>query len=407
MALKGAFFSPHPASASIAAAIRAVTKNLEALADALHLNAARVRDVIGAMVTRRHLAVIGAGLAGGACARALARSGFDVTVLESGGQPAQGASGNPIGILHVMKSRDYNLASQWVDLGTAKTLQWLEELQPLATDAGIGLLGHSCGVLQMDDEALDLICWDAMGAWVKPGRLVAACLADAKNHGAAVHFNTHVTSIDDAGRVTLAGSQTQLFDAVVVCSAHDMDRLLPRQTLMLNAIGGTVSSFSLDEEHSLPCVICADGYATPVVEGEMVVGASYERDGDLTMEQTAQSNLAKLETISPKLAKLCATLPVTLRKSVRSATLDRMPHIGRVLDPDAPLTPSMSRLPQMPRASRTWVLGGLGSRGLTFAPLGAEVIAAQMRGQDPAVPERLLDAADPVRFALRRHQRRK
>lgn len=359
------------------------------------------------MVTRRHVAVIGAGLAGAACARALARHRFDVTVFESGDAAAQGASGNPIGILHVMKSRDYNLASQWVDIGTAKTLQWLNELQPLAIDAGIGMLGACCGVLQMDDEAADLICWDAKGAWIKPARFVLACLSDAGQHGASIRFKAKVDAIDDDGLVTLANGEAHRFDAVVVCSAHDMDRLLPQHTLMLNAIGGTVSCFEMDARHSLPCVICADGYATPVVEGEMVVGASYERLGELSAEQTSRSNLSRLETISPALAKRCASAPMRLRTSVRSATLDRMPHIGRVINPHTPLAASVSRLPHMPRASRIWVLGGLGSRGLTFAPMGAEVIAAQMADRDAPVSQRLLDAADPVRFALRRHQRRK
>jgi len=52
------------------------------------------------MVTRTDIAVIGAGLAGAACARALARAGFRVTVFEAQGAPASGASGNPIAILH-------------------------------------------------------------------------------------------------------------------------------------------------------------------------------------------------------------------------------------------------------------------------------------------------------------------
>lgn len=357
------------------------------------------------MVTPGHVAVIGAGLAGAACARALARDGFGVTVFESLGDAAQGASGNPIGILHVLKSRDHNLASQWVDLGTAMTLRWLKELQPLATDEGIGVLGHCCGVLQMNESATELICWDAKGAWVKPTRLVHACLADARRYGATMCFYSQVKSIDDDGQLRLADGQTDCFDAIVVCSSYNMDRLLPRHALMLNAIGGTVSCFDMEMQHSLPCVICADGYATPVVEGEMVVGASYERSGALTDQEASESNLAKLKVISPVLAERYATAPMRLRKSVRSATLDRMPHIGRVLDPDKPLARSVSRLPQMPRASRTWVLGGLGSRGLTFAPIGAEVIAAQMASRDAPVPPRLLDAADPVRFALRRHQR--
>jgi len=49
----------------------------------------------------------------------------------------------------------------------------------------------------------------------------------------------------------------------------------------------------------------------------------------------------------------------------------------------------------------------LGSRGLSSAPLGAEIIAALIQGRQAPVSPRLLNAVDPVRFALRDHQRRK
>lgn len=395
------------------------------------------------MVTRTDIAVIGAGLAGAACARALARAGLQVTVFESAPGPATGASGNPIGILHPLVSKDHNLASQLVELGMATTLRWLDELTPVVQEKGIGVLGKSCGVLQLNDDATKLILWDPKGAWIKPQRFVQACLWDAQAHGARVYYDQTVTSISDEGDLTFVDGSTKAFDAVVVCNAYQMDTLLPRHELMLNAIKGTVSGYMVSSEHSLPCVMCASGYATPVVEGEMVVGASYERlplvpgtaldnasgvsdtlekvsDTDPPLADssgaswsaergdTAElSNLDRLRIIDSRLANFCAGLPAHDRTSNRSATLDRMPHMGRVLDTRVSLKPSVSQLHQMPRNDRIWVLGGLGSRGLSFAPLGAEVIAAQILGQPLPIWDRLARAVDPVRFVLRRHQRRK
>jgi len=203
--------------------------------------------------------------------------------------------------------------------------------------------------------------------------------------------------------------RSTLFDAVVVCNAYQMDILLARHELMLNAIKGTVSRYAVPEAYSLACVMCASGYATPVVEGEMVVGASYERLGSSVdaSDSDELSNLDRLRIIDSRLADICAGLPAQDRTSIRSATLDRMPHVGRVLDPRVALAPSVSQLHQMPRNDRVWVLGGLGSRGLSFAPLGAEVIAAQLSDQALPISHRLARAVDPVRFALRRHQRRK
>jgi tRNA 5-methylaminomethyl-2-thiouridine biosynthesis bifunctional protein len=352
------------------------------------------------MVTRTDIAVIGAGLAGAACARALARAGFRVTVFEAQGAPASGASGNPIAILHPLVSSDHNLASQWVEAGMKTTLRWLGEL---GGGKPKGSLGQSCGVAQLNRDASDLVHWSADGAWVRPTQFVKACLSEAITNGAQVEFNQEITALETTPEHVSLGLENRFFDAAVVCTAQSTEMLLPKAQLILNALHGTVTSYSISQSESLPCVICADGYATPVIDGQMVVGASYER-GDDTHDQT--SNLDRLRIICEPLATLCAASPSQDRSSTRSASLDRMPHVGRVLDANQPLKPSISQIYQMPRHPRLWVLGGLGSRGFSSAPLGAEIIAAQMQGLTPPVGPRLLAAVDPVRFALRRHQRR-
>lgn len=352
------------------------------------------------MVTRTDIAVIGAGLAGAACARALARAGFRVTVFEAQGAPASGASGNPIAILHPLVSSDHNLASQWVEVGMKTTLRWLSEL---GEGNSKGSLGQSCGVAQLNRDASDLVHWTADGAWIRPTQFVKACLSEAIACGAQVIFNQEITALETTSERVSLGLKNQSFDAAVVCTAQSTELLLPQAQLMLNALHGTVTSYSISQSESLPCVICADGYATPVIDGQMVVGASYER-GDDTHDKS--SNLDRLRVIYEPLAALCAASPSQDRRSTRSASLDRMPHVGRVLDANQPLKPSISQIHQMPRHPRLWVLGGLGSRGFSSAPLGAEIIAAQMRGVVPPVGPRLLAAVDPVRFALRRHQRR-
>ena len=352
------------------------------------------------MVTRTDIAVIGAGLAGAACARALARAGFRVTVFEAQGVPASGASGNPIAILHPLVSSDHNLASQWVGVGMKTTLRWLSEL---GEGNSKGSLGQSCGVAQLNRDASDLVHWTADGAWIRPTQFVKACLSEAIACGAQVIFNQEITALETTSERVSLGLKNQSFDAAVVCTAQSTELLLPQAQLMLNALHGTVTSYSISQSESLPCVICADGYATPVIDGQMVVGASYER-GDDTHDKS--SNLDRLRVIYEPLAALCAASPSQDRRSTRSASLDRMPHVGRVLDANQPLKPSISQIHQMPRHPRLWVLGGLGSRGFSSAPLGAEIIVAQMRGVVPPVGPRLLAAVDPVRFALRRHQRR-
>jgi len=377
----------------------------------------------------KHIGVIGGGLAGASCARVLAGAGFQVTLLESEDGPALGASGNPVGILHRLISKDFNLASQWIELGTQTSLRWLSELNALANAKDLGLVGAPCGVLQMNQDCSELVHWSSNSAWIKPVRWVHACLSDAQQHGAKISYGTRVLRVDPQAQVDVmfGGDKSKIltykFDTVVFCNAAAIDSLLPNSELRLNSIRGTISSYQLDPQYSLPQIICAQGYATPLIGGEMVVGASYERldhmsssgiadstgdsDNRVVEEFNSGSNLDRLRVISESLAARCAELKPTGRTSVRSATLDRMPHVGRLLDDSVSLTPSISRIEQMPRSERLWVLGGLGSRGLSTAALGAELIHAQMTGRDLPVPARLAAAVDPVRFALRRHQRRK
>ncbi len=364
------------------------------------------------MVTRtptgRSIAVIGAGLAGAACARVLAKMGERVTVLEMQGGPARGASGNPVGIFHHLFSQDHNLASQWSAKGVSTTRRWMDELSPIADTHGWGRLGHACGVLQLTEDGEDLAHWDAQGGWIKPALFVAACLSDAQFHGAQLHLDTPVDQVDAQGRILLANGRSQVFDLVIVCAAQNIAQLLPDHELGLNQIRGTVTSFQVPPATPKtalpPCVICASGYVTPVIDGELMVGASFERlpDG----QPDTVSNLDRLKVIDPRLAILSEQWPCTDRTSIRNATIDRMPLVGCVLDTDQAFTPQMSQLHHLPRNPRLWVLGGLGSRGLTSAPLGAEVLAAQLSGKEPPVSERLCKAIDPARFALRRHQRR-
>jgi tRNA 5-methylaminomethyl-2-thiouridine biosynthesis bifunctional protein len=51
------------------------------------------------------------------------------------------------------------------------------------------------------------------------------------------------------------------------------------------------------------------------------------------------------------------------------------------------------------------MIGGFGSRGLTWAPLMAELLAAWIDGTPMPLPGELVDALDPAREVLRRARR--
>jgi tRNA 5-methylaminomethyl-2-thiouridine biosynthesis bifunctional protein len=401
-------------------------------------------------------------------------SGPQITAFEASDQPATGASGNPIGIVHPFISKDWNLASQFMQRGVETTLRWVQELGGEASGSSSTAWAGITGVMQLaedDEEAqawqvlstarsdlqwltqqqiqsqLGLTdapiggLWSAQGGWIKPTELVKACLDHARSllgQNLTIHLN-HLIQPEDL--VDLHKD----FDAVVICTAHD--DLLPWAGLKINRIAGQVSwvrDASLNQMNWPKAVICRSGYLSPVIDNQVLVGATFDRDPSNTapasLQPTAQAhaeNLQRVAEISPALAKSLTPIWQTKtqgRVAIRHASHDRMPHIGQVISQQAlkvDLPRSASQLHHLPREDQLYVLGGLGSRGLSIAPLAAELLATQIvsasegsaskgdcaeqerkhgavhapNAPSAPLPRNLLDAVDPARFVLRAHRR--
>jgi tRNA 5-methylaminomethyl-2-thiouridine biosynthesis bifunctional protein len=188
-------------------------------------------------------------------------------------------------------------------------------------------------------------------------------------------------------------------------------------------------------------VLAGAGHLAPVVDGTAVAGATYDFDDEDPEPREAghAGNLARLEKLVPAAAGIN---PATLGGSVgfRCVSADRLPLIGAMPDsppshPFPPTTPAALQPPLLrqegrsaggvsPKATGWWEAGAagardlprapglygliaLGSRGLTWAALGAEQVAAMIEGEPPPLEGALLDAVDPARFALRRLRRGK
>ena len=116
-----------------------------------------------------------------------------------------------------------------------------------------------------------------------------------------------------------------------------------------------------------------------------IMGASYERDSAQTHTTAAdqQANLARLQVLLPDAAQALQSAFVDgsaqAWAGVRCAAPDRMPMVGCV-------------------APGLWLSTAMGSRGLSFAHLCAELLAAQLHGEPWAVEKKLGAALDAARF---------
>jgi tRNA 5-methylaminomethyl-2-thiouridine biosynthesis bifunctional protein len=160
--------------------------------------------------------------------------------------------------------------------------------------------------------------------------------------------------------------------------------------------------------------VSGNGYAVTAADGSVHVGASSTLNDDEAAPRTSDTvdNLRKLtyltgSTVSDALAS--STTPLH-RVGWRAATPDKLPIVGAV--PRMPMAGDDDNRPaalgathhahQVPREPGLYVLAGLGSRGLTLAPLMAQVVVACMLREAVPLEADLLDVVDAARFVAKR-----
>jgi tRNA 5-methylaminomethyl-2-thiouridine biosynthesis bifunctional protein len=361
--------------------------------------------------------VVGAGLAGAAVAASLARRGWSVQVLDAAAAPAAGASALPAGLLAPHQSPDDNLLSRLSRAGVRLTLQ--EAQERLAS----GLEWERTGALEWrGDDARPLPAvgealqpwssepgaarqsaagfapgqpawWHENAAWIEPAALVRSWLRTPGvrfRGGCRVERMAH----EDGG--------WQLFDArgeciaqaplVVVAAALASAPLLP-QALQLQPVRGQVTWAPLpDEAGALPRFpVNGHGHFLPKVplvdRGAWITGSTYGR-GDADPAVRGEDTAANLQRVRELLPRAAAVLDAAAARGelrawagVRCASTDRRPLVGEV-------------------AEGLWVSAAMGSRGLTFAALCAELFAARLHGEPAPLEAKLAHALD-VRRQLR------
>ncbi len=123
------------------------------------------------------------------------------------------------------------------------------------------------------------------------------------------------------------------------------------------------------------------GYALPTRAG-VLFGATHDRgDDDSAPRQADHARNLSLAQGAPELAAAVAGRPLAAHAGVRATTRDYLPLAGATGD-------------------GLFVLGGLGSRGFTVAPLLAEHVAALALGAPSALSADIARLVDPARASL-------
>ncbi len=380
-----------------------------------------------------HALVVGGGLAGAASAAALGRQGIACTVIDRHAEPAAEASGNPAGLFHgAVMGHDGPHAR----LHRAAALRMTQAARAALAR---GVPGGAAGLLRLETR----LAWPAMQALLErqalPPDYVQALDADAVSALAGarvVHpawFYPGGGWIDPAAlvrdalampgvawrgamsvqRIACDGDAWHLFDAngrvidaapmLVLANAADALRLAALPPRWLKRQRGQVSwADRAAAPWQPPLPLASGGYLLPLPDGRLLIGATSDDDDDDPAVRDADhaDNLARVarwlgDAALPDAAELAG------RVGWRAVTPDRLPLVGPVPALDAP-RPARADAPRLlPRQAGLWLHSGLGSRGLTTAVLGAELLAAWASGAPWPLEADLVDAVDPARWLAR------
>jgi tRNA 5-methylaminomethyl-2-thiouridine biosynthesis bifunctional protein len=390
----------------------------------------------------RQAVVIGAGLAGCCAARALARRGWRVDLLDQAPQAACGASALPAGLLHPTLSADDSHAARLLRAGF---LLGRRELDDLHTNAPLML---PSGVLQIAQDDLEEQRWPELlqsqhwpagfvrwcparqageavgllprrgGLWFAQGAVVSAAAWCRAMLAAEPAIRLHtgwqaIRMAPQAGswRIDRPGAGALQAPLVVVAAAMQAPQLLEAAFAPVRPIRGRITLLAAGELARLRAGICGRGTLAPGLDGRVSVGATYEAiesdPGAQIAEHTAHEG--NLERLGQLLAQPAPARIDGVFDAIRCVATDRNALAGAVGDESAALAAGASlqgaHLADLPRRPGLYCSFALGSRGLALAPLLGELVACLIEGEPAPIERSLAASFDPARFLLRRLRR--
>jgi tRNA 5-methylaminomethyl-2-thiouridine biosynthesis bifunctional protein len=363
--------------------------------------------------------VIGAGLAGAACAYALAQRGCEVTVLEASAaldNPSPSYS-LPAALMAAHTSAQDIPISQLSRIGLAATTQFAQ------THLQAGQDWQPCGVLLRAGRFSPKAQWADDAAWIKQAALISAWLAHPliqTQRGAAVKqlrlaqtkpalwfaLGDHGQLLAQADSVVLANA----FEAKAMLAAVAAHAGQPIALPSLNVqsvvgqilIGDWQQSWQAAWPQLLPefaqffssndqppyCAINGNGHFLPAVPWQgghiWLSGSTYEHDAPepAVTPQGLQANLQRLQSLLPAASELLAQQQSSGQlqgwAGSRCTTHDRLPVVG-------PVSPAL--------APGLAICTALGSRGASFAmPCAAHLASVLMNTDDSPLKPALAQA---------------
>ena len=419
------------------------------------------RYVNGSLDKTSKVAVVGSGLAAATACLALVKRGISTTLYFDGDTLASGASGNPQGGFYPQLHSEASIASRIQAHSFLYARQAYDHTIEHAKACGLADVAHDfCGVIQLSfndkvaerqnklaaadvwpealikpvdsKEVSDIAnlalpysgLYIGLGGWLSPPQLVTAMIEEALQSGKLELKPNHTYVSHEAVETTKQRVQIRFnFDSAESEEVITADHLILAlgagavnasdfDSLSLRPVRGQVEAIPTQMPiEQLNTVLCHKGYMTPVFEGRHALGSTYVKN-DLSTDVRSDETEMNLATHEQALANTDIVQALQHDGKARAATRlgspDHQPVVGALHNFDSlkelytmlgvgkPLTSA----PVLP-SSVVSTLTCLGSRGLTTAPLMAEVLVSSLCKEPLPLSNDLLNAVNTSRFMTR------
>ena len=404
-----------------------------------------------ANLSKQDIAIIGGGIASLCTAISLIKRGAKITIYCEDEQTALNASGNKQGAFYPQLSDDNERNIRFYIHAFAyghQFLQWAiqQQIEFEHEFCGVAL----CAYNEKAESKLNKIAelnlpsdlyqslnqtelsekvglplpfgggFIPQGAWLAPRQLVQHAFAFLEKQGIQIKTSQKVTALsqtENGWQITTAENKTFNHKVVVLANGHKLTDFEQTQKLPLYPVRGQVSQIPTSANLlKLKTVLCYDGYLTPVDQAKTshCIGASHVRD-NATREFSLieqQENQQKIQQNIPEdWTKEVDTSGNLARIGVRCSVRDLTPMMGAAPHFSAQQTQyhnlfNLRRrkqpIEQAANYPNLYLIGALGSRGLTSAPLLGETLASLIYGEPLPMSEDLIHNLMPNRSWVRR-----
>ena len=373
--------------------------------------------------------VLGAGIAGAAAARALAERGCTVRIVDTL-PPASAASGNPAAVLRPVLARcpddpSARFYTDAFDATKAKITELVAQGHSIAhafegalhchpePDALRGRASHETWDISQAQAHLGAGAkaggaWLPDAGWVSPVDYTHALLA----HPRIELIRGELASLEDGGLgwrlIGVDGSTLTVAQNVVLANGWQMTQLPFTQPLPINPVASQLLHFQGEHVGDGPVApVVGSGTISPTASGWFATAGHWHDTTESSVDPERNAEILQRSGGNWQMPEHVGD--ATVRAAVRATSRDYLPMVGGVPDDaeareiywDLSEGRATHHYPEPPYYPGLYLLGALGGRGITSAQFCAEVLLANVFGEEHP----WLQGLNPMRFLARELRR--